>query len=79
MSYSKRAWKNPLLCNPVSYGKISDWPKFKVFAEDKINVAELMISLSDRVGNIVGKEENAGYHHFSFSHNVYKSPFLQGR
>ena len=29
-----------------------------------MNFAEKMISLSDRVENIVGKEENAGYQHF---------------
>ena len=43
---------------------ILDWSKLKAFANDKIKIAEMMISLSDRVENIVGKGENAGYQHF---------------
>ena len=31
------------------------------------------------VENIVGKGENAGYKHFSFSHNVFKRLLFQGR
>ena len=42
----------------------TDCTKLKAFADDKINVAEIMISLSDRVENIVGKGENAGFKHF---------------
>ena len=44
--------------------KILDWFKLKAFAYDKINAAEMMISLSDRVENIAGKGENAWYQHF---------------
>ena len=44
--------------------EILDWFKLKAFADDKINAAETMISLTDRVENIVGKGENAGYQHF---------------
>ena len=36
----------------------------KAFAGDKFNVAKVMISLFDKVENIVGKGENAGYQHF---------------
>ena len=35
----------------------------KALAYDK-NAAKMTISVCDRVENIVGKEENAGYHHF---------------
>ena len=38
--------------------------KLKAFADDKLNVAKLLISLSHRVENIVGKGENAGYQCF---------------
>ena len=38
--------------------------KLKAFADDKFNVAKMVISLLDRVENIVGKGENAGYQHF---------------
>ena len=44
--------------------KILDWSKSKAFTDDKINVAKLVISLPDRIENIVGKGENAGYQHF---------------
>ena len=37
----------------------------------QINVSKIVISVLDRVKNIVGKWENAGYQHFSFSRNVF--------
>ena len=36
----------------------------KAFADDKPNVAKVIISLFDRVENTEGKGENAGYQHF---------------
>ena len=36
----------------------------KAFADDKINVAEKLKSVLERVENIVGKGENAGFQHF---------------
>ena len=53
-----------LTLNSLPDGKILDWSKLKAFSDDKINVADMMISLSDRIKNIVGKGENAGYQHF---------------
>ena len=38
--------------------------KLEAFADDKIYVVKMMISLLDRVGNTVGKGENASYQHF---------------
>ena len=38
--------------------------QLKAFADDKLNIARMMISLNDREVNTVGKEENAGYQHF---------------
>ena len=43
---------------------ILDWSKFKASADDNLNVAKIMTSLHDRIENIVGKGENAGYQHF---------------
>ena len=43
---------------------ILDRTKLKAFADDKLNVAVLMIFLFDRVENTVGKGENAGFQHF---------------
>ena len=38
-----------------------EWSKLKAFADDKINFIEMIIYLSYRVENIVGKGKNAGY------------------
>ena len=48
--------KGELLTND----KILGVTKLKAFANDKLNIAKVMISLFDRVENTVGKEENAG-------------------
>ena len=41
-----------------------DWSKLKAFADNRIGVNEMMICLSNRIENIVGKGENAGFQHF---------------
>ena len=52
--------------------------KFKAFADDKINLAQMMISVFDRVENIVGKGENAGNQHFLlFPHCFQKVSILE--
>ena len=38
--------------NPVSIGKILDWSKLKGFADNKFNVAKIMISVLDKSINI---------------------------
>ena len=58
--------------------KILDWSKFKVFAEDILNVARIMISVSNWVENIVGKGEMLVTSTFSFSHNVFKRLLSKG-
>ena len=40
------------------------WTKLKAFADVKLDVAKIIISVYDRVENIVGKGENATYQHF---------------
>ena len=50
--------------NPLPNDKILGVTKLKTFADDKLKVARMMIFLIDRVENIVGKGENAGYQHF---------------
>ena len=41
-----------------------DLAKSNAFADDKWNVAQIMEFVFDRVENILGKGENAGYQHF---------------
>ena len=50
--------------NSLPNDKTLDVTKLKAFADNKINVGQMMISVFDRVENIVGKGENAGYQHF---------------
>ena len=49
-----------------------DQTKLKAFADDKLNVTKMIISVFDIVENIVGKGEIACTSNFSFSHNVFK-------
>ena len=44
--------------------KVLDRTKLKAFTDIRLKVAKMTISLFDRVGNTVGKGENAGYQHF---------------
>ena len=50
--------------NPLPNDKIFHWSKLKAFADDKINVTEILKFVLETVENIVGKGENAGYQHF---------------
>ena len=50
--------------NPLPNNKILDMTKLTAFADDKLNVAKLMISILNRVENTVGKGKNAVYQHF---------------
>ena len=50
--------------NPFPDNKNLTWSKLKVFAVDKINIILMIISVFDRIENIVGKGENAVYQHF---------------
>ena len=50
--------------------------KLKAFADVKLNIARVMISLLDRVENTVGKGENAGYQHFSPFPTVFSKAFF---
>ena len=57
--------------------KILDVTKLKAFSDDKVNEAQLMISIFGKAENIVGKGENAGYQHFLFFPQCFqKDPFL---
>ena len=65
--------------HPFPHDKILDQTKFKAFADNKLNVTKMKISVFDRVENIVGKGEIACTSNFSFSHNVFKRLFSQNR
>ena len=50
--------------NSLPNNSFLDWSKFKAFADDKLNVTEIIISVFVWTENIVGEGENAGYQHF---------------
>ena len=52
------------LLNSLPNDKILDCSKLKVFSDDKLKVAKIIIFVFDSAENIVGKGENAGYQHF---------------
>ena len=64
--------------NPFLHDTILNQTKLKAFANDK-NVTKMIISVFDRVENIVGKGEIACTSNFSFSHNVFKRLLSQTR
>ena len=67
------------LFNHLPNNKISDWSKLKAFVDNKLNVTEKLKFVLERVENIVGKGENAGYQPFLLSHNIFKNHLFQGR
>ena len=64
--------------NPLPNYKILEVTKLKTFADDKLNVAKMMISLFDRVENTVAKGENAGYQHFLLFPQSFPKPSSLG-
>ena len=48
--------------------------KLKAFADDKLNITEMTISLYDGVENTVVKGENAGYQHFLLFPQCFPKP-----
>ena len=69
----------PQAVNPLADDKILDQTKLEASAGNKLNVTKMIISVFDRVENIVGKGEIACTSNFSFSHNVFKRLLSQTR
>ena len=64
--FSAIYWNQPVcpsICvqNTLRDSSSLDCTKFKAFAYDKLNVAEIMISVFDSLENILAKGENAAY------------------
>ena len=58
--------------------EILDRSKLKAFADNNLNIAKMIIILYDRVENIVGKGENAGYQHFLLFPQCFQKAYSQG-
>ena len=50
-------------CNSLPNVNMLDLSKLKAFADDKLKIIKMMISLFDRVENTLGKGETASYQH----------------
>ena len=61
--------------NSSSNDNFLDFTKYKAFADNRLNVARIMISVFDRVENIVGKGENTGYPHFFHCPQCFQKTF----
>ena len=64
LSNVNRVYISRRMLNSLPNDKILDMTKLKAFADDKINVAQIMISVFDWVEDIVGQGENASNQHF---------------
>ena len=70
--------KNNNIFIPSPNDKILDVTKLKAFADDKLNIVKMLISLYNRVENTVGKGENAGYQHFLLFPQCFRKPSSLG-
>ena len=52
--------------------------KLKVFAEEKLSLAKMMIPAFDGIENVVGKGENAMYQHFLLFPTMISKDFFLG-
>ena len=68
-------WKR---LNTLPNDKILGMTKSKEFADNKLKVAGMMISLLDWVENTVGKGEVAGYQHFLLFPQCFLKPSSLG-
>ena len=71
-----RSWDS---VNSVTHDMILEWSKLKAFADDKINVSEMLKCVSGRVETTQEREKMLVTSIFSFFHDVFISLFLQGR
>ena len=60
--------------NSLQNDKILDVTKLKAFADDKLNMGKMTISLFERVENTVVKGENAGYQYFLLFPQCFPKP-----
>ena len=50
--------------NSITHDNILDWIKFIAYADNKFDVANLILSVFVKIENIVGKGENDGHQYF---------------
>ena len=67
-----------LTFNSLPSGIILDVTNMRAFAQDKLNIGKMTISLYDGVENTVGKGQNAGYQHFLLFPQCFPKPSSLG-
>ena len=67
-------WQKPSSFNPLSNDNFLYLSKLKAFAYDKINLTQKLKFVLEKVENIVGKGENAGYQHFLLFPQCFQNP-----
>ena len=72
LQYSQRFF------NSLPNDKFLDWSKLKAFSDNKINVIVKLKFVLQRIENLVGKRENAGYQHFLLFTQCFQKPSLSG-
>ena len=67
--------------NSLPNETILDWSKLKVFEDNILKVSLTTKFVPDRLENIVGKGENAGYQHFLLFPQCFQKPssFVKSR
>ena len=60
--------------NSLPNGKILDHSKLNALADNRINVTKKFKFVSERIENILGKGENAGYQHFLLFPKCFQKP-----
>ena len=61
---------------PLPDDKISTLSKLKANVDNNFSLAQLVQFFSDRVGNFVGKGENAGFQHFLLFPQCFRKAFF---
>ena len=64
--------------NSLPNDNFLDWSKLKAFADTNLSFAEKLKFVLERVENIVGKGENAGYQHFLLFPQCFQKASLLG-
>ena len=70
--------KRVVLTHSLPDDKMLDWSKLKAFADDVLNLAEMMVIIHKSLENLVGKGENAGYQHFPHFPRGFQRAFYTG-
>ena len=66
-----------MVFNSLLHEKISDWSKLKAFADNNLIVNEKWKLCMGRIGNIVGKGENAGDQHYLLFSQCFTKVFFR--